>query len=229
MSRKARRKRKPASLPAAGTVPAVRDEALERTLEQALSRWGLTEENWDEVVSDQLHEPPKWVDYLEDYLDAHSEGLGPRWAALFLLFLEATERDDEAARQLYQELAAYPPCAYVESRIGEMYWQGRGDLYAARRHYTRAVQLSPHLAVCHYVLGQIYFLLGLFDKALAEFERGKEAPLEQDPEAVARSQAFLGLLTGLYKGDRKAGKRLIKQALKLRRGDAQVRQMLRQL
>jgi tetratricopeptide (TPR) repeat protein len=229
MSRKVRRKRKPGSPPPAGAAAGVRDEALEREIEQALARWGLTEENWDEVVSQEIHEPSKWGDYLEDYLDAHAEALGPRWAGLFLLFLEATEREVEAAQRLYQELASYPPCAYIESRLGEKYWQGRGELYAARRHYMKAVQLSPHLAIGHYVLGQIYFLLGLFDKALAEFEQAKEAPLEQDPEAVVRSQAFLGLLTALYKGDRKAGKRLIKQALKLRRGDAQVRQLLRQL
>jgi hypothetical protein len=53
--------------------------------------------------------------------------------------------------------------------------------------------------------------------------------VEQDPEAVIYSQAFQGLLTGLYKHDHKSGKRLLKKALKLRRNDAQIRQMLRQL
>lgn len=229
MSRKARRKRKVSPSPESRPAPLSRDEALERDLEGAIERWGLTQENWDEVVSREIHEPPKWMDYLNDYFDAHVADLDVRWAALLLLFLEAIPEEPQKALRLYQELASYPPCAYIESRIGDLHRSQSGGLYAARRHYMKAVQLAPHLAACHDALGHIFFLLGLFDKALAEFERGQEAPWEQDPEAVSRSQAFAGMLTGLYKGDRKAGKRLIKQALKRRRGDALIQQMQRQM
>jgi tetratricopeptide (TPR) repeat protein len=194
-----------------------------------IEKRGLTEENWDDVVSGTVNEPPKLADYFDDYLDAHVDALGPRWAAVFLLFMEAREKDPEEALYWYQALTLYPPCACVESLIGDVCRGWTGDLYAAKRHYARAVELAPHLSLFHYNLGLAYFYLGIFDKALAAFERGSAGNPEQDGEAVARCCANLGMLTGHYKGDRKAGKRHLKQSLKLLPGYTLARQMLRQL
>ena len=189
----------------------------------------MTAENWDEVVSAKVLQPPKLVDYFDDYLEAHYDALGPHWAALFLLFQEAVEKDPEESLRRYQALSAYPPCAYVESTIGEVCRTWNGDLYAAKRHFTRAVEGAPQLALFHYELGRVYYLLGLFDKALEEFDRGSEGNEEQDGDVVPQCLAYQGLLTGHYKGDRKAGKRLLKQALKLHPRDPWTRQILRQL
>jgi len=215
--RRKRRSRRPAKLD------------IQREIARTLEREGITAENWREKVKKAITEPRAMAENFAAYVDANADELGPEWAALLMAFQDVLWEDAERVVALYEQgLAAYPPCHFVEANMGDVYLQYFGQINRAKRHYKAAAALGPNLALTHYDLGQVYHLLGLFDRAEAEFELAARCAGEDENEVAARSLYNVGVFH-INRGEHLEGERYIRRALALMPDYPQAQEALRQL
>ena len=69
-----------------------------------------------------------------------------------------------------------------------------GNLAEARRHFTRAVALTPMIAESHAALGSVLLSLGEFNAAVAELDSAhKLAPTDSSIDLnLANAETFVG-------------------------------------
>ncbi len=99
--------------------------------------------------------------------------LGPDWAAALVLFESYASEDGDPgrARVVYERrLSGSPLCAFVERWMGDVCLYRLGVIHRARPHYQAATAAAPDHAPAHFQLGQVYFLLGVFDRARASWQ-----------------------------------------------------------
>lgn len=173
---------------------------------------GVTADNWQEKVRAAFIKPRALSEYMARYVAGHAEKLGSAWAALLLCFHEHEEKKRVA---LYEALAAYPPCAYLEGAMGDLYFQEWGQIHRGRRHYLKAVALAPTLASIHYQLGLIYHCLGVFDRSVEEFKLAMTFAGEDQREAAARACFNVAAYLINHRRDIAGGERMIREALEL--------------
>lgn len=189
----------------------------------------ITAENWKDLVKAEIAQPESVAQNFAAYVDEHADQLGPEWAARFLDFMENTWQDAERLIEIYeQELSRYPPCYIVEVNVADAYRHYFGWMNRAKKKYREAVALAPDLAGGHYDLGQIYHLLGLFDRSLQEFELAARYIGDDEKELAARSAFNIGVFKS-RRGNNKEAKRYIERALELMPDYPQAREALRML
>ncbi|MFQ6057665.1 MAG: tetratricopeptide repeat protein [Anaerolineae bacterium] len=202
---------------------------IQREIARTLEREGITAENWQEKAKETIVEPRALAENFAAYVDANADKLGPKWAALLMTFQDYLWEDAERVVALYEQgLAAYPPCHFVEANMGDVYFQYFGQINRAKRHYKAAAALGPDLALAHYSLGQVYHLLGIFDRAEAEFELAAQCAGEDENEVAARSLYNVGAFH-INRGAYEEGERYIRRALALLPDYPQAQEALRQL
>ena len=200
------------------------DQKPARTAEQE-----ITAENWKDLVKAEIAQPKTVAQNFAAYVDEHANQLGPEWAAHFLDFMENTWQDAERLIEIYeQELSRYPPCYIVEANVADAYRHYFGWMNRAKRKYREAVALAPDLAIGHYDLGQVYHLLGLFDRSLQEFELAVRYAGDDENELAARSTFNIGIFKS-RSGDYREAKRYIERALELMPDYPQAKEALRML
>jgi tetratricopeptide (TPR) repeat protein len=143
----------------------------------------------------------KWDNAEKDYRrildkDPHYPGIHFRLARLALSKPNpGPDFQDEAKKELQQELAIDPANAGAEYLLGEMARQGQ-DLPEAIRHFTKATQLNPNFADAYLGLG----MSRLAEKNYAEAVAPLEAAVKLQPGNPA---AHYGLATAYGRTGRK--------------------------
>lgn len=192
-------------------------------------RQEITAENWQDLVKAEIAWPKNAAQYFAAYVDKHADQLGPEWAVHFLEFMENTWHDAERLLEIYeQELFRYPPCYIVEANVADAYFHYFGWINRAKKKYRKAVALAPDLAIGHYNLGQIYHLLGLFDRSLQEFELVVRYAGDDENEVAARSTFNIGVFKS-QRGDNREARHCVERALELMPDYPQAREALRML
>lgn len=189
----------------------------------------ISAENWKDLVKAEIARPKSVAQNFAAYVDEHADQLGPEWAAHFLEFMENTWEDAERLIEIYeQELSRYPPCYIVEANVADAYRHYFGWMNRAKKKYREATALAPDLAIGHYDLGQIYHLLGLFDRSRQEFELAVHHAGDDENELAARSIFNIGIFKSRGGNNREA-RRYIERALELMPDYPQAREALRML
>jgi tetratricopeptide (TPR) repeat protein len=128
----------------------------------------VTEENYKDVILKELETPPSLLDYLRDYMEKNELTL--EWGCLMFLFIRADEEkyvpDIES---YYKLLARYPPNWFIEVGMAELELRYYGNIFKARDGFFKGLELRPDNARCHYNLGFIYHLLGVFNKSFEHY------------------------------------------------------------
>jgi tetratricopeptide (TPR) repeat protein len=189
----------------------------------------ITAENWKDLVKAEITQPKSVAQDFAAYVNEHADQLGPEWAAHFLDFMDNTWEDAERLIEIYeQELSRYPPCYIVEANVADAYRHYFGWMNQAKKKYREATALAPDVAIGHYDLGQIYHLLGLFDRSLQEFELAVRYAGDDENELAARSTFNIGIFKS-RSGNNKEAKRYIERAVELMPAYPQAEEALRML
>ena len=115
----------------------------------------------------------------------------PRFALADIFQLQS---DGDAAAAEYEELLRRDPRnGFAEEGLGSISLH-RGDLEAAIRHFSTAVENTPSDVHCHLYseLGDTYVLTGNADAAIASYRKAIQADPKDDVAYRALSRAFLG-------------------------------------
>jgi len=190
----------------------------------------LTNENYLEVILNELKQPPSLLDYFKNYVKTHEKVIDPEWGRVMLSFIRAhKEKNPPDIEKYYKSLKKYPINSFAETIIGQLHLTYHGNLFKAMEKYKNAVELRPDDANCHYNLGYAYFLLGIFDKSAEHYKKAvinyKNANY---PEQVkARSLYNIAVYKINIEEDYTGAKKLLKQALRVMPDYPEARHALR--
>lgn len=98
----------------------------------------------------------------------------PRWPYLRGLVLDASSRQDEAARAFERAANLAPQDLPTRVRLGDVYLD-QGRLEAARASYEKALEIDPGSTAARYGLGRVEAEAGRPERAVEHFERVLEA------------------------------------------------------
>jgi tetratricopeptide (TPR) repeat protein len=174
----------------------------------------ITADNWRDKAIEATGDLWPKIMNVREYINAHEALLGVQWAGLFSAFMDNVRCDEERSVELYDRgLSRYPPWALVEYEVGYARFRGLGQLNETKRHYKKAAELSPDVAIIHYELGQLYHVLGLTDLSEEEFKAAAEhATHEEENEIGARALFNVGASL-INKGENKDGERFARKAV----------------
>jgi tetratricopeptide (TPR) repeat protein len=174
----------------------------------------LTEENYKEVIREEVESPPALLDYLRDYMEKNEPTL--EWGCLMFLFMKADEEkyvpDIES---YYKLLARYPPNWFIEVGMAELELRYYGNIFKARDGFFKGLELRPNNAHCHYNLGFIYHLLGVFNKSFEHYEKAviNHQTANNPKELKARSLYNLAVIKITVERGYEEAERFLKEAL----------------
>lgn len=176
----------------------------------------LTEENYKDMILEELESPPSLLDYFRDYMEKNKATLTLEWGCLMFLFIKADE--EKYAPDIvkyYKLLETYPPNWFTEVGLAELQLRYYGNIFKARDGFLKCLELKPDDAHCHYNLGLVYHLLGVFDKS---FEYYKKAVINyqtanKPKEIKARSLYNLAVFKINVEQDYEEAKRFLTEAL----------------
>jgi len=211
-----------------------RKNRLQKYLAKIKSEYGtlLTKENYKDMILEELESPPSLLDYFKEYMRRNKDVITLEWGCLFFLFIKADQQKIVSEiERYYKLLKKYPANWLAEVIIAELELRYYGNLFKARDGFHKALQLKPNDAHCHYYLGFIYYLLGVFDKS---FEHYKNAVIyhkgaNMPGEIKARSLYNLAVHKINVEHDYKEAKKLLKDALKEMPDYPQAKDALRQI
>jgi len=130
----------------------------------------LTEENYKDVILEEVESPPALLDYLRAYMEKNESTL--EWGCLMFLFIKVEEEKDVPdIERYYKLLARYPPNRFIEVGMAELQLRYYGDIFKARDGFFKGLELRHNDAHSHYNLGFVYHLLGMFDKSVEHYEK----------------------------------------------------------
>lgn len=79
----------------------------------------LTEENYKDIIQEELESPPSLLDYFNDYMEKNKATLTLEWGCLMFLFIKADrEKYAPDIEKYYKLLERYPP-----TRLSKLQWQ----------------------------------------------------------------------------------------------------------
>ncbi len=166
---------------------AARRSALEREILRARREHEADESNWQEKTLEGL-EAGSLRDSLERYIARHAPQLGANWAAAMLGFRESLRGRKPLPVSWYHKVfCRYPPCGYVELCMGDHHHHWSGRFHRARRHYEKAAELEPELALAHYDCAQLYYLLGADSRVMDACQRAADCAREDEHQLKARA------------------------------------------
>jgi tetratricopeptide (TPR) repeat protein len=150
-------------------------EAIQKALEiddaigEAHASMGLLkmeEWNWEEAE----RELKRALDLNPNYASAH------RCYAEFLIYMG---RFDEAFKELHHALELNPFSLPINREAGHIYYLSR-KYDQAQEALKRTIEMNPNFPLVHASLGLVYLQKSMFEEALAEFEREKQALLASE-------------------------------------------------
>lgn len=176
----------------------------------------LTEENYKDIIQEELESPPSLLDYFNDYMEKNKATLTLEWGCLMFLFIKADrEKYAPDIEKYYKLLERYPPNSFVETAMADLQLRYYGNLFKAKEGFLTGLELKPDAAYCHYNLGLVYHLLGVFDKSFEHYEKAaiNYQTANKPKEVKARSLYNLAVFKINVEHDYEGAKRLLKEAL----------------
>lgn len=176
----------------------------------------LTEENYKDIILKELESPPSLLDYFKDYMEKNKATLALEWGCLMFLFIKADEEKHvQDIEKYYKLLEKYPPNSFVETAMADLQLRYYGNVFKARDGFLKGLELKPDDAYCHYNLGLVYHLLGVFDKSFEHYEKAaiNYQSANKPEEVKARSLYNLAVFKINVEGDYEEAKRLLTEAL----------------
>jgi len=192
----------------------------------------LTEQNYKDMILEELKFPPCLLDYFKDYMASDEDVITLEWGCLFFLFMKAAQGKDVSNIKRYCKLLKkYPPTWFTEVAIAELELRYYVNLFKAKDRFQKALELKPNDAHCYYHLGFVYFLLGVFDKAAEHYENAviHHKNANNPSELKARSLYNLAVHKINIEHDYKGAKKLLKDALREMPDYPQAKQTLKQI
>ena len=174
----------------------------------------LTEKNYKDVILEEVESPPALLDYLRDYMEKNEPTL--EWGCLMFLFIKADEEKYVPDMEMYQKLLVrYPPNWFIEVGMAELQLRYYGNIFKARDGFFKGLELRPDNAHCHYNLGFIYHLLGVFNKSFEHYEKAviNHQTANKPEELKARSLYNLAVIKISVERDYEEAERHLKEAL----------------
>jgi len=174
----------------------------------------LTEENYKDLILEEVGSPPALLDYLRDYMEKNEPTL--EWGCLMFLFIRADEEKYVPdIERYYKLLERYPPNCFIEVGMAELQLRYYGDIFKARNGFFKGLELRPDDAYCHYNLGFIHHLLGVFDKSCAHYEKAiiNHQIANKPKELKARALYNLAVIKINRERDYEEAEMLLKESL----------------
>ena len=175
----------------------------------------LTEENYKDIILEELESPPSLLDYFRDYMEKNRANT-LEWGCLMFLFIKADEEKHAPdIEKYYKLLEIYPPNGVIEIAMAELQLRYYGNIFKARDGFLKGLELKPDDAHSHYNLGFVYHLLGVFDKSFEHYEKAviNYQNANKPKEIKARSLYNLAVFKITVEHDYEEGERLLKEAL----------------
>jgi len=99
--------------------------------------------------------------------------------------------------------------------MAELQLRYYGNIFKARDGFLKGLELKPDDAHCHYNLGFVYHLLGVFDKSFGHYEKAviNYQNANKPEEIKARSLYNLAVFKINVEQDYEEGERFFKEAL----------------
>lgn len=177
----------------------------------------ITDENYVDLILNELERPPSLLDYIKNYVEINREVIDFEWGCLMFLFIKAEdEKNVFDIEKYYDLLRKYPADWFTEVSIAELQFNYYGNLFKALEKFRTALKLKPGDAHCHYNLGLVCHLLGLFDKSAEHYEK---AALNYEKtnfphDLKARSLYNIAVYEINIKGNHEKAGELLKEALR---------------
>lgn len=192
----------------------------------------LTEQNYKNMILEELEYPLSLLDYFKDYMARNKDVITLNWGCLIFLFIKADqEKDVSDIERYYRLLEKYPVNWFTEVVMAELELRYYGNLFKAKDRFYRALKLRPNDAHCHYNLGLVYHLLGVFDKSAEHYEKAviHHKNANKPSEVKARSLFNLASYKINIEHDYKEAKKLLNDALREMPDYPQAKHALRQI
>ena len=192
----------------------------------------LTKENYKDMILEELKSPPSLLDYFRDYMARNEDIITLNWGCLIFLFINADRKKDVFdIERHYKRLEKYPANWFIEVAMAELEFKYYGHLFKAKDRFHGALELKPNDAHCHYSLGFVYYLLGVFDKSTEHYGKSvihyKNA--NNPREIKARSLFNLAVHKINREHDYKGAKKLLNDALREMPDYPQAKHALKQI
>lgn len=191
----------------------------------------LTEENYKDIILKELKSPPSLLDYFRDYMEKDKANT-LEWGCLMFLFIKADEEKYAPdIEKYYKLLETYPPNWFTEVGMAELQLRYYGDVFKARDGFLKGLELKSDDAHCHYTLGLVYHLLGVFDKSFEHYEKAviNYQNTNKPKELKARSLYNLAVIKMNVEHNSEEAERLLKEALALMPRYPEAKQALKQI
>jgi tetratricopeptide (TPR) repeat protein len=192
----------------------------------------LTEENYKDIILKELESPPSLLDYFRDYMEKNKAKLTLEWGCLLFLFIKADEEKYVPdIEKYYKLLERYPPNCFIVIAMAELQLRYYGNIFKARDGFLKGLELKPDDAHCHYTLGFVYHLLGVFDKSFEHYEKAviNYQNANKPKEIKARSLYNLAVFKIMVEHDYEEGERFLKEALVVMPWYPEAKRALRQI
>lgn len=192
----------------------------------------LTEQNYKDMILEEIKSPPSLLDYFKDYMTGNEDVITLEWGCLFFLFMKAGQEKDVSNIERYCKLLKkYPLNWLTEVAIAELELRYYVSLFKAKDKFQKALELKPNDAHCHYHLGFIYYLLGVFDKAAEHYENAviHHKNANNPNEVKARSLHNLAVHKINIEHNYKGARKLLNDALREMPDYPQAKHALRQI
>jgi len=211
-----------------------RKNTLQRYLAKIKRKYDvvLTEQNYKDMILEELKSPPSLLDYFKDYMAGNEDIITLEWGCLFFLFMKANqEKDVSRIERYYKLLKKYPLNWFTEVRVAKLELRYYGNLFKAKDRFYRALKLKPNDAYCHYNLGLVYYLLGVFEKSVEHYKNAviHHKNAYNPGELKARSLFDLAVYKINREHNYKGAKKLLKDALREMPDYPQAKDVLRQI
>jgi tetratricopeptide (TPR) repeat protein len=196
-----------------------RKNILQRYLAEIKRKYDttLTEQNYIDMILEELESPPSLLDYFKAYMARHGDIITLKWGCLIFLFIKADEgKDVYAIEKYYNLLERYPLNWFTEVSMAELELKYYGNIFNAKDRFQRALELRPNDPHCYYNLGLIYHLLGVFDKSAEHYEKAViyHENANMPRELKARSLFNIAVYKINIDRDYKEARKLLKDALR---------------
>jgi len=192
----------------------------------------LTEENYKNIILEELESPPSLLDYFRDYMEKNKAKITLEWGCLMFLFIKADEEKyAPGIEKYYRLLETYTPNWFTEVGLAELQLRYYGNVLKARDGFLKGLELKPDDAHCHYNLGFVYHLLGVSDKSFEHYEKAviNYQTANKPKEIKARSLYNLAVFKINVEHDYEAGGRFLKEALALMPRYPEAKRALKQM
>src|SRR5674476_804673 len=148
----------------------------------------MNSDNFIDIIKEEIKDSKQaFRDYFDRYIADNKRLIGLEWASAMYLFFKVEEQKCVKDITKYSNaLAKYPNNFMVESILADINLRYYGDVFAAKDMFISALEMIPQDSFCHYSLGYIYHLIGIFGKSTTYYEKALEFAGD-DSDCKARS------------------------------------------